>query len=136
MARSFNQIQVLLIQARGTENIEKQEQVCFQERCKLPDEQFVYHNVAHAPIPESALDGVDAVMIGGAGEFSACSDYHFTDSLLHLIHIMHDRDIPLMGACWGHQMLARAMGGTVIHDQERAEFGCRQVKLTDAGKTD
>ncbi|MDX1439037.1 MAG: type 1 glutamine amidotransferase, partial [Rubricoccaceae bacterium] len=48
----------------------------------------------------------------------------------------HDRRLPLFGSCWGHQFIARAFGGTVIHDSESAEMGTHEVMLTDEGQAD
>ncbi|QXD17138.1 type 1 glutamine amidotransferase [Rhodocaloribacter litoris] len=129
-------MRVLLIQARGTADIERQEQECFLERCRLRPEQLVTANVVRDRLHEGLLDGVHAVMIGGAGEFSATQDYPWMDDLLALCRLLRARGFPTFGSCWGHQILARAYGGTVIHDHARAELGCHPVMLTEAGRRD
>ena len=58
------------------------------------------------------------------------------ESLLDLCHAAYERELPVFGSCWGHQVLARAFGGTVIYDSERAEFGCGDIELTEAGRED
>jgi GMP synthase (glutamine-hydrolysing) len=79
---------------------------------------------------------MDAVMIGGAGAYSVTHTYGWTQDLIDLVVEIRDRKIPLFGSCWGHQFIARALGGTVIHDPERAEIGCLPVELTGAGLDD
>ncbi|GIV61721.1 MAG: glutamine amidotransferase [Rhodothermaceae bacterium] len=136
MPRSFDDLRVLLIQARGTRDIEEQEQACFLERCRLRPDQLVPVNVVRDRLHPGLLDGIDAVMIGGAGEFSATKDYPWMEDLLNLCRYLLAQGLPTFGSCWGHQILARAYGGTVIHDPERAEMGCGTVTLTEAGRRD
>jgi GMP synthase (glutamine-hydrolysing) len=116
--------------------MEIQEQQCFIERAQIHRDQLRYANVVRDPISPGLLDGMDAVMIGGAGEYSAYKDYEWMPSLLDTVRECIDRDIPLFGSCWGHQIIARAMGGEVIHDKERAEMGCGTIELTEAGMAD
>lgn len=136
MPRSFEDIRVLLIQARSSEEMERQEQECFLERCRLRPDQLRSANVVRDRIHAGLLDGTDALMIGGAGEFSATKEYPWMEDLLALCRTVTERDFPTFGSCWGHQIIARALGGTVIHDSDRAEMGCHYVELTDAGKRD
>lgn len=136
MGKPLDQVRVLLVQARATADMEQQEQTCFQERCRLAPGQFTLANVAHHALHEDLLDGADALMIGGAGEYSATEDYPWMENALSLIRAAVGRSLPTFGSCWGHQMIARALGGTVVHDPGRAEFGCREVVLTEAGLRD
>ncbi|RMH52262.1 MAG: type 1 glutamine amidotransferase [Bacteroidetes bacterium] len=134
--KPFEAVRVLLVQARDTADIEHQEQLCFLERCRLRPEQLAAVNVTRDRLHPGLLDGFDALMIGGAGEYSITEDYPFTEPLLDLIRAACDGALPTFGSCWGHQAIARAFGGTVIKDRDRAEFGSRWVELTPAGRTD
>jgi len=51
------------------------------------------------------------------------------DALLRL-------DIPVLGVCFGHQLLARAAGGDVILNPRGREIGTVRVTLTPAGRRD
>ena len=46
-----------------------------------------------------------------------------------------DRDIPALGICFGHQLLADVLGGTV-EDMGEYELGYRVVERTEAGRED
>lgn len=136
MARSLDTLHVLLIQARNTLEIEAQEQVCFAERSRIAPSQFIPVNVVHDPVHTGLLDGVDALMIGGAGEYSALDDFPWMRDLHELVQVAYDRDVPTFGSCWGHQVMACAFGGTVIYDKAYAEFGCGNIQLTPEAADD
>lgn len=130
-------LHLLLLQARSAPEMIEQEQVCFVERCRVPHEQFRIVNVGRGDVPApDHLDDVDAVLIGGAGKFSAADDYEWTPAVLAFIRRVVDEGLPLFGSCWGHQIIARALGGRVVYDPERSELGCGWVSLTDAALKD
>lgn len=129
-------LRLLLIQARNTEAMERQEQTCFLERCRVHRRQIRTLNVTRASPRRDALDDIDAMLIGGAGEYSALDDSPWMPALLDLVREAAARKLPTFGSCWGHQIIARAFGGTLVHDPDRAELGSGTVKLTDAGQSD
>lgn len=138
MAENIRSLNILLLQARNTPDMERQEQECFLERCRIVEEQLHSVNLPHMDtFPDmSILDRYDAFFIGGAGEYSATKDYDWMPFALDLIRYAHDTSKPTFGSCWGHQLIARALGGRVEHDPERAELGCHNINLTEAGKKD
>ena len=136
MKKVFGEIRVRLIQAREDVSMEEQEQVCFLERCRIEPPQLLSTNVVRDRPHAGLLDGVDALMIGGAGEYSATQDYRWMPGLLELVRAAAERSLPTFGSCWGHQVIARALGGEVIYDGARAELGCHGIELTEAGQTD
>ncbi len=127
---------MLLLQARATDDMEIQEQTCFLERSLLETDQLLPVNVTRHRLHPDLFEGVHAFMIGGAGEFSATVDYTWMSDALDLIRCGVELGIPTFGSCWGHQMIARAFGGRVAHDPERAEMGCHPVELNASGRHD
>lgn len=136
MPKQFDSLRLLLIQARSDEDILLQEQQCFIERSRIRPDQLETTNICQEALPEHVFDLYDALLIGGAGEFSATEDYSWTPALLSLIKEIDARGFPLFGSCWGHQMIARALGGTVIYDAALTEMGCHWVELNEAGAQD
>lgn len=47
-----------------------------------------------------------------------------------------ERNIPMLGICYGHQLLAYALGGKVSDNPNGLEFGTAEVNLTEAAKAD
>lgn len=47
-----------------------------------------------------------------------------------------EADMPLFGVCYGHQLMAHALGGTVDYHPKGREMGCLQINLTEAGTAD
>lgn len=47
-----------------------------------------------------------------------------------------DADMPLFGVCYGHQLMAYALGGTVDFNPQGREVGCLAINLTPAGFND
>lgn len=46
------------------------------------------------------------------------------------------KEIPMVGICFGHQLIANVLGGTVRRGDNGYELGITRVLLTDAGKHD
>jgi len=133
---SFPGLKVLLIQAREEHDMRLQEHTCFVERTRLAPDQILTYNLPLDAVRSRAEEGFDAVFIGGAGAYSAWEDYSWMPHGLDTVRRICDSGVPVFGSCWGHQMIARALGGTVIHDPSCAEMGCLPVHLTESGQTD
>jgi GMP synthase (glutamine-hydrolysing) len=136
MVPEYDHLRIRLIQIRDREAVRLEEQASFRDRAQLRPDQLVITSALADPLSSSLLDGVDAVMIGGAGAYSVTETFDWTPGLIDLCQACADREIPLFGSCWGHQFVARAFGGTVINDSERSEMGTVDVDLTDAGRQD
>lgn len=97
--------------------------------------------------PAALLEGYDAVIIGGSSDFDfdGGRDEHdparaTSREILHrirpLIEYILATRFPLLGVCYGHQLIAEICAGTVSHDESQQKIGTFEVSLTDAGKED
>ncbi|MEM6335022.1 MAG: type 1 glutamine amidotransferase [Bacteroidota bacterium] len=127
---------VRLLQVRSRPRMQRQEQAVFLDRCGLRPDELLVTNVLEDALHAGLLGDVDALLIGGAGAYSVTQTYTWTQSLIDVVQACVDQAKPLFGSCWGHQFIARALGGVVIRDDKRGEMGCLPVRLTDAGHAD
>ena len=130
-------LRILLLQIRDEPEVERQEQDCFVHFSGLAPEQFAYRNLVARPnLDADDVKAFDAVIIGGAGAHSVTEEYPFTAPLAAAVARMVDAGQPLFGSCWGHQFIAKALGGEVVTDLDRKELGTYDIELTPAGGSD
>lgn len=97
--------------------------------------------------PAAILDGRDGVILGGSGEFDvnggrAPDDPARTETaeviqrLSPCIAHMMKTNVPFLGICLGHQIIAEKFGGAVTNDQTQKKVGTYSVILTNQGQND
>ena len=80
-------------------------------------------------------DGATHLVITGS-ELSAVRPHERDDDVTRLIRSFVDAGKPVLGICWGHQMLAKALAGAhVCRKAARPEFGWRRVRTTTRSTT-
>lgn len=85
------------------------------------------------PPPEHAE--IDGVLI--TGSHAMVSDVEpWSEALKPWLREAVKRNLPLLGVCYGHQLMAEALGGKVGYHSGGREVGTFEVALTDAGQTD
>jgi GMP synthase (glutamine-hydrolysing) len=89
--------------------------------------------VAPAADLPAALAEVDGVIVSGSPR-DAWSDDPVNDLLCELVRRCQERSVPFLGVCYGHQLLARALGGVVNRHPDGLELGNTLVRLTPAGR--
>ncbi|WP_136635042.1 type 1 glutamine amidotransferase [Pseudooceanicola onchidii] len=72
---------------------------------------FKVFSVCDGIFPDSATD-CDGWLISGS-KYGAYEDHAWIPRLEDLIRAIKDADRPLVGVCFGHQIIAQALGGTV-----------------------
>ena len=103
-----------------------------------PASDFVAVDATTASLTAELLDGADAIILGGSGDY-LISRGDIPEILSALVPILEEarrRRVPTLGICFGAQILTHAFGGRVELDESRAEVGTFPVTKTDAGRED
>lgn len=130
-------LRYLLLQIRvAGDPIRPQEVVCFAEAIGCPQSCITTLNLLTERLTIERLGSVDAVLIGGSGDYSAAGDSPWLENVLQDLRLLSELGKPTFASCWGFQALARALGGRCIHDPEHAELGSIPMALTEEGRKD
>jgi len=139
MRRPSHQPAILLLQIRAPwhDAALRQEEICFRELCGVDETALTAVNlVEHPHLAWADVEPYDVVMVGGAGSHSVTHEYAFSQPLAEVVRRLVAEGRPFLGSCWGHQFLARALGGRVVTDKAREEVGSFAIHLTEAGRRD
>ena len=93
----------------------------------------VINAMANEALPD--LDSVAGVIITGSHAM-VTDDALWIYGLNNWIPQVLQHNIPLLGICFGHQLLAQAMGGSCGHHPQGREIGTVTINLTSEGKID
>ncbi|HWL72816.1 MAG TPA: type 1 glutamine amidotransferase, partial [Burkholderiaceae bacterium] len=127
----------MLLQVRDAQDSMREQEVgCFAAALSCDRQQIRTRDLLSAVPSALELSSTDMILLGGSGRYSATANAPWLDHALDLLRLLHTRRKPTFASCWGFQAMARALGGTVIHDPSRAELGTHAVTLTAAGKAD
>jgi len=131
-------MKVLVLQARPPgDTMLEHEQQCFARATGLDGDTLRFVNVAIERPSMALLDGLDALLVGGSGHFSVTRpDQPFFAPMAELLLEVVERGLPTFASCFGFQLLATALGGSVINDPARREVGSFRIALTADGRQD
>lgn len=82
------------------------------------------------------LGEADIVLLGGSGDYSVARGGPWLPAALDAMVTLYETKKPTFASCWGFQAMARALGGEVVTDHDRAEVGTVWLELTPEGETD
>jgi GMP synthase (glutamine-hydrolysing) len=86
-----------------------------------------------APVP--ALDGYDGVVVSGS-PLSLTEPTEWMERAAERVVSAGQKGVPVLGVCFGHQLLAHGLGTKVVRNPLGKELGTREVTLTEAGQLD
>lgn len=129
-------MKLLLIHFRPDRNVLQQERRGFLRNSGLADSQVESINVFDRLPTSDDLKAANAAVIGGSGEFfvSRGDIPNERNAVGKIIKEAKDKNYPIAGICYGAQLMADALGGTLEYDAERAELGTFEIEKTDAAK--
>ena len=78
------------------------------------------------------LNEVDALILTGSPR-SVYEELDWMQDLENKIRKLQSMDIPVLGICFGHQLIAKSLGGEVKLNQEGWELGAYPIQLTKHG---
>jgi GMP synthase-like glutamine amidotransferase len=97
-----------------------------------PGETWDVYDVEHGVFPED-ISRHDGFVITGS-RYSVYDDKPWIRDLLELVREIHSREIRLVGVCFGHQAVARALGGEVGLNPKGWDIGLKELTLTEAAR--
>ena len=114
----------------------QQEVQCFAQSLHCPQSQIEVFDLLQAAPTVQELGRVDGVLLGGSGDYSVAAGGPWLEAALLAMQELFELSKPTFASCWGFQAMARALGGRVVTDPQRAEIGSLPVQLTAAGEAD
>ncbi|WP_455540162.1 glutamine amidotransferase [Terrisporobacter sp.] len=81
------------------------------------------------------IDKIKGIII--TGSHSMVTDYEpWSVKISYWLKNVINLNIPILGICYGHQLLADILGGKVGYNPDKMEFGTWDIYLTKEGKKD
>ncbi|CUH18713.1 GMP synthase [glutamine-hydrolyzing] [Jannaschia seosinensis] len=91
--------------------------------------EFDSYDVENMVFPES-IDAADGWLISGS-RHGAYEDHPFIPPLERFIRQAYAARIPIVGICFGHQIVAQALGGKVVKHPEGWALGRQDYEMSD-----
>ena len=98
----------------------------------LPDARFDYYIVYDNQLP-ATVDAADGWLITGS-KFGAYEDHDWIPKLEAFLRNAYDARVPVVGICFGHQILAQALGGKVVKSEKGWGLGRHTYEITGKAK--
>lgn len=141
---------ILVIQSRTTSEMISAEQENFRRSVTRPahidfisslDESFPW------TAPHELTASYGAVILAGSGDFdfdggrthdddARRTSYVIAERLRNLVLFAIETDFPLLGICYGHQIVSEVLSVPVVNDHSQKKVGSHHVFLTPEGKQD
>ncbi|MFT3887018.1 MAG: glutamine amidotransferase [Arachnia sp.] len=130
----------LLLSTRPEDDAVAGERAAILTKAGLGDAELVQYRVEQAPLPALRIEDFAGVFLGG-GPFNASDEdksdlqLRVEDDIARVVSDAVERDVPLLGLCYGIGALTSTLGGVV--DRTYGEHvGVIDIALTDEGVAD
>ena len=145
---------LLMVQFRADEKGKELERVAIREKFTQSDgsapdiifrDAFDVRNDSFFARPEMSLSDFRGVILGGSAEFYFGGNSSPENEERHrmmlervrpFILYLFEYDVPTLGICFGHQLLATFLGDRVVADPEQSDSGSFPVRMTPEGQRD
>jgi GMP synthase-like glutamine amidotransferase len=94
-----------------------------------PDARYEVFDIRQNAYP-AALSGKELYLITGSLA-SACDDTAWVVQLREFIRLLHAERMKIAGVCFGHQVVAQALGGSVVRAAQGWGAGVRAAQVVD-----
>ncbi len=95
-----------------------------------PDITLRVYDVCHGELPQS-VDECEGYLTTGS-RYSVYDNIPWIHALAEFVRQVHAQKAKFVGICYGHQMIAYALGGTVAKSNHGWGIGVKPVELTQA----
>jgi GMP synthase-like glutamine amidotransferase len=95
-----------------------------------PKVELEYFDAQRGELPGS-VDACDGYLTTGS-RYSAYDDPTWIEELKNFVRRLEDADKPFVGICFGHQVLAEALGGRVRRAERGWGIGAHQMKIVQS----
>lgn len=135
--RSHDDLRFTLLQARNAADPARgDEWRSFSARLGVRPQQIRQVDVLTQELDPGLLDDTDALLVGGAGEYSLVHPTPEVERLATFLTRAVPGPVPIFASCFGYHALAVGLGGQVIADEDQAEVGSYDLTLTPEGEAD
>lgn len=93
------------------------------------DVELVTYDVVNGGMPDSATE-CDAWLTTGS-RYSVNDDEQWIRDLEAFVREVAEDRVPLVGVCFGHQLIAKALGGSVVKSERGWGVGIGEVEIAD-----
>jgi len=143
-------LKVLVLQSRITEDSVERERNNFTRAAGSAAELDFISTVDEKlawTSPMQLLEGYDGAIFGGSSDF----DFHggrpdndpirlmstiILSRARNIIAYALEKELPILGVCFGHQIIGEMHDGMIKNDREQSKNGAHEVQLTEAGRND
>lgn len=141
---------IIVLQFR-TDASREHEQKCISDHMGVMYDELDFINVFEKNFNYETLfnrikEKQEPIILGGSGEFYLIHKDntkeqqelmdHLMKNICPIINYILEQKIPILGLCFGHQLLGKCLWDGLVDDIQYAETGTLNISLSEAGKLD